>query len=62
MHSWFVTHRKKYEEVDFVNEEFLHKKINKNGLYMWICATQDILDKHVVKRQPESSIMEIWQH
>ena len=37
--SWFVTHRKKLEEVDFVNEEFLHKKINKNGIYMWIISS-----------------------
>ena len=27
MESWFVTHRKKLEEVDFVNQELLHKKI-----------------------------------
>ena len=26
---WFATHRKKLEEVDFVDEEFLHKKIDK---------------------------------
>ena len=33
--SWFVTHRKKLEEVNFVDEEFLHQKVNKNGVYMW---------------------------
>ena len=27
---------KKLEEVDFVDEEFLHKKVNKNGIYMRI--------------------------
>ena len=43
LHSWFVTHRKKLEEVDFVDEEFLHTKINKNGVYMWIMvARKDI--------------------
>ena len=43
MQSWFVTHRKKLEEVDFVDEEFLHKKINKKDVYsvLW-CATEDI--------------------
>ena len=29
-------YRKKLEEVDFVVEEFLHKKINKKDVYMWI--------------------------
>ena len=34
---------KKLEEVDFVDEEFLHTKINKNGVYMWIMvAIKDI--------------------
>ena len=28
VHSWFVNHRKKLEEVEFVKEEFLHKKVN----------------------------------
>ena len=36
LQSWFDIHRKKLEEVDFVDEEFLHKKINKNGVYMRI--------------------------
>ena len=26
--KWFVTYRKKLKEMDFVNEEFQHKKIN----------------------------------
>ena len=30
------THRKKLEEVDFVDEEFLHKEVNKNDVYMRI--------------------------
>ena len=31
--SWLVTHTKKLEEVYFADEEFLHKKVNKNGVY-----------------------------
>ena len=30
--SRFVTHTKKFEEVYFADEEFLHKKVNKNGV------------------------------
>ena len=40
-------------KVDFANEEFLHREINKNGVYMWITVRY---------RQPESSITEIWQY
>ena len=36
LQSWFDIHRKKLEEVDFVDEAFLHKKVNKNGVYMRI--------------------------
>ena len=36
MQLWFVTHRKKLEEMDFVDEEFLYKKVNKNDVYMRI--------------------------
>ena len=36
LQSWFDIHRKKLEEVDFVDEEFLHKTVNKNGVYMRI--------------------------
>ena len=39
MQSWFVTYRKKLEEVHFVEEEFLHKKVNKNGINMRIMAS-----------------------
>ena len=31
-----INYRKKLEEMDFVVEEFLHKKINKKDVYMWI--------------------------
>ena len=36
LQSWFDIHRKKLEEVDLSNEEFLDKKVNKNGVYMRI--------------------------
>ena len=48
-----VTHKKKLEEVEFVDEGFLHKKVNKNGVYMrvMLCyrggSRKDII--HVVK-------------
>ena len=40
--SWFVTQRKKLEKVDFVDEEFLHKK----GKQKW-CLYEDcgVLEK-----------------
>ena len=50
MQSWFVTHTKKLEEVYFIDEVFLHKKENKNGVYMRIwCAKEDIPKDMVVK-------------
>ena len=33
---WFVTHRIKLEEVEFVDEEFQDKKVNNKDFYMWI--------------------------
>ena len=36
MQSWLATHRKKLEEMYFVDEEFLHEKVNKNGVYIRI--------------------------
>ena len=36
LQSWFDIHRKKLEEVDLSNEEFLDKKVNKNDVYMRI--------------------------
>ena len=46
MQSWFVTHRKKLEEVDFVDEEFLHKKVNKKWrLYVDCGVLQKIFQK-----------------
>ena len=51
MQSQFVIHRKKLEEVDFVNEEFLHKKVKQKWhLYEDYGVLQKILQKiHVVK-------------
>ena len=42
VYSWFVIHRKKFEEDDFLDEKSLHKKINNKDLYMWIivCYTK----------------------
>ena len=34
--KWFVIHRKKLEEKDFVDKEFQRKKINNKDFYMWI--------------------------
>ena len=41
---WFVTHRKKFEEVDFVDKEFQHKKINNTFKCVLWCATEDTLE------------------
>ena len=51
MQLLFVTYRKKFEGVDFVDEEFLHKKINKKKhLYVVYDELQKIFQKmHVVK-------------
>ena len=50
MQSWFVTHTKKLEEVYFVDEEFLRKKVNKMAFIcaLW-CGTEDIPEDVVVK-------------
>ena len=34
LQSYMATYRKKLEEVAFVDEEFLHKKISKKDVYM----------------------------
>ena len=51
--KWFDTHRKKLEQVNFVEEEFQYKKINIKDFYMWImlsCAPEDIFRKmHVIR-------------
>ena len=36
LQSYIATYRKKLEEVVFVEEEFLYKKISKKDVYMWI--------------------------
>ena len=43
LQSYIATYRKKFEEVVFVDEEFLYKKVSKKDVYMWINgATADI--------------------
>ena len=57
---WFVTHRKKIEEVHLVDEEFLHNKVKSNGFYMWIMVCYRIyLRRWMYLRQLELRIMEI---
>ena len=34
--SRFITHRKNIEEVAFLDEKFMHEKISKKGVYIWI--------------------------
>ena len=41
-HTGFVTYRKKLEECEFVNKEFLHKKINNKDVYVDYDAVEDI--------------------
>lgn len=40
--SCFVTHTKKLEAVNFIDEEFLLKKINENDVYVDYGANEDI--------------------
>ena len=40
--SYFVTYRKKLEEVVFFEEEFLHKKIRNKDVYVDYSAMADI--------------------
>ena len=49
MHLWFIFHRKKLEEVDFVDKEFLHKKVNKNGVYMRIMVCYRRYSRRYIK-------------
>ena len=60
MQSWFVTLRKKLEELEFVGEEFVHKKVNKNGVYMRIMLCfRRYSRRYMQLRQAESSILKI---
>ena len=47
--SWFVTDRKKLEEMDFADEEFLHKKEKKWRLYEDYVLQKIFQKIHVVK-------------
>ena len=42
LQSYIATYRKKLEEVVFVKEEFLYKKISKKGVYVDYDAAADI--------------------
>ena len=42
LQSYILTYRKKLEEVVFVEEKFLYKKISKKGVYVDYGATADI--------------------
>ena len=55
LQSYIATYRKKLEEVVFVEEEFLYKKISKKDVYMWIMVPR--LISH--KLQLSSMCMEI---
>ena len=53
LQSYIATYRKKLEEVVFVEEEFLYKKISKKDIYVDYGATADIPQlavKHAVWR------------
>ena len=53
LQSYIATYRKKLEEVVFVEEEFLYKKISKKDVYADYGATTDIPQaavKHAVWR------------
>ena len=45
LQSYIATYRKKLEEVAFVEEEFLYKKISKKDVYMWIIVPRLISHK-----------------
>ena len=45
--SYIVTYRKKLEEVVFVAEEFLHKKLSNNDVYVDYGAMTDISEDAV---------------
>ena len=52
--SWVCHSQKELEEVDFVDDEFLHRKINMAFINGFVLQKM-----HVPKRHPESSIVEI---
>ena len=45
LQSYIATYRKNFEEVVFVEEEFLYKKISKKDVYMWIMVPRLISHK-----------------
>ena len=56
---WFVTHRKKIEEVEFLDEEFQNKKVNNKYLNVDYGAFQKIHAVNGSLNCLESGIVEI---
>ena len=56
LQSYIAIYRKKLEEVVFVEEEFLYKKISKKDVYMWIMVPR------LISHKLQLSSMEILQH
>ena len=54
--SYIATYRKKLEEVVFVEEEFLYKKISKKDVYVDYGATADI-PQDAVKQYGDSTAL-----
>ena len=50
MHCNIATYRKKFEEVIFVEEEFLYKKISKKDVYVDYGAMADHIPQVAVKQ------------
>ena len=54
---WFVIHRKKLEEVHFADEEFLHKKVNKNDVFIRIMVCyRKYCRKYISLRRPSQAL------
>ena len=51
LQSYIATYRKKLEEVAFVEEEFLYKKISKKDVYVDYGAMADISQAQVAVKQ-----------
>ena len=58
--SRFVTHTKKLEEVYFADEEFLHKKINKNGVYIRIMVCYRRYPEDMVFKAAHFENLTVW--
>ena len=61
MQCWYVTHRKKLEKVDFVDEEFLDKKANKNGVYIRIIVSCRRYSRRYMYQGTASVSLVLWR-